>query len=278
MKIYYFSGGSGVRPSRFFNSNGREITYRHKLNLGPRMAFIEGVYRTMPHGHIDRNYVIQHNGKKYRPKAPKMIRPIPDPLAKPGVRGYGHLYEIELEPVSNNTRVSGPIPQSFVNNWARRHNNAAAQQRVNEALYLTFQKYKAGTATLRNNALNNLANAYNSKWRKHVMNTWFASNNAKKGPPGPLFRGVRTASRINKNGTYTNKLYSSWTTNRNVARQYATQNNRNGYILRLVNSAGNRPYVRYNNSRPTFARNSEHEVILGPGTFRVKVNRAANNA
>jgi hypothetical protein len=260
MKIYFFGSGTKI-----FNSNAKEIKYPYQLF--PNSAR-HSLFAALPSGHINRNFIIQHNGKKYRPHAPKRLnKNIPQKFKNINPRPYGSLYELELEPVSSNTRVSGPIPKSFNNNWNKKNTSNNARKRVNEILYLTFQKYKAGMSEMRNNNLNNLKNAYNIRWRKHVMDKWFKSNNVLKGPPKPLYRGVVYKSFINKNGKYTNKAYSSWTTNLNVAKSYALKNG-NGYVLVLKNK-NNRPYVKYNTSRPTFARNTESEIILGPGNFKV---------
>ena len=270
MKLYFFGSGTKV-----FNSNAKEVNYPYKLFFSPKPSLIG----PMPSGHINRNFIIKHNGKKYRPLEPKRIKTpnIPEKFMKNGIRGYGAFYELELQPVSNNTRVSGPIPKSFNNNWNKKNTNNAARKRVDEILHLTFQKYKAGMSEMRLSKLNNLLNAYNTKWRKHVMNKWFKSNNARKGPPKPLYRGVTGISHVGKNGKYHNKSYSSWTTNFNIAGGYATNQNVEGYVLVLKGNQKNRPYVKYNNSRPTFATNTESEIILGPGNFNVNILRVLRN-
>lgn len=269
MKLYFFKGRGG--PSAVFNNHAKEIKYPYGL-FPPGSSFS---LVPLPKGHINRNFIINYNGRKYRPKAPQMIRQsnIPQVFKNMKARPYGSLYQFELEPVSNNTRVSGPTPKSFNNNWNKRNTNKAASNRVDEILHLAFQKYKA-SLPLRNENLNNVRNFYNTRWTKHVMNKWFKSNNVLKGPPKPLYRGIVNKSIVNKNGNYTNKSYSSWTTNYNIAKNYALDRGESnkGYILLLKNSNKPRPYVKYiNNVRPTFAGNIESEIILGPNTFKVNI-------
>ena len=98
------------------------------------------------------------------------------------------------------------------------------------------------------------------------MDAWFRSNNAPKGPPKPLYRGVTSIDHV-KNGQMVNRSYSSWTTNLDIARGYASQNGPNGYVLVLKNNnTKGRPYYKFNNKF-----NKESEIVLAPGTFKVNI-------